>query len=429
MAWRIEDSVIRGEIDNREPNVIRGKLWLQDIPEPVLLDLAGNACADLAGCLLTFENTKETFPMRPDAKFWPVQTGTAGDVTASRKVRVFPTPFEEDPRPKKKQSPAPALTANCLYLEWFSQDNGRVVIESSDFRLTVSPPAWRLSPEDEARRQQQSTDGFNSFMQKLTQAVEAQRHEPPEEKEWDEFDYEKFMRESDARTDKYSELLDKYMDHPDRDKIIAKEMGWAWLEEALEEQEENEKLEASGKETNTAANADDFDDPDDTGEAEDPAKGGGWEFPDDINDMTEALKPDPATEGVDWVSDKEGYHHHPLALRAQDGAMDLWHKCKAIGLGKKDDPDLSRLISEYQTTSAKLAGALNSLAYGRDLRDSAFIVAYLKRALNYLHAAQAALERVNAKNILPPDLNAVTRTELFGLREEILKLMQEFRKK
>jgi len=58
---------------------------------------------------------------------------------------------------------------------------------------------------------------------------------PPEDKEWDEFDYEKLMRESDARTDKYSELLDKYMDHPDRDRIISWELGWTWMEEVMDD--------------------------------------------------------------------------------------------------------------------------------------------------------------------------------------------------
>jgi hypothetical protein len=84
MAWRIHDSVIRGEIDNRQRDTITGRIWLHGIAEPIVLDLTGNACSDLAGCVLTFENTKETFPMRPDAHFWPVQKGAAGDVTASR---------------------------------------------------------------------------------------------------------------------------------------------------------------------------------------------------------------------------------------------------------------------------------------------------------------------------------------------------------
>ena len=60
MAWRIDDSVRRGEIDNRERGVVRGKIWLHGLKEPVVLELKGNACPDLAGCLLTFKNPGET---------------------------------------------------------------------------------------------------------------------------------------------------------------------------------------------------------------------------------------------------------------------------------------------------------------------------------------------------------------------------------
>jgi len=37
---------------------------------------------------------------------------------------------------------------NCLYLEWFSQANGRVVIESTAYRLTIEgEPAWEMTAE------------------------------------------------------------------------------------------------------------------------------------------------------------------------------------------------------------------------------------------------------------------------------------------
>lgn len=55
---------------------------------------------------------------------------------------------------------------------------------------------------------------------------------------WDEFQWEEFMREADKRTEKYSQLFEKYLDHPDRDNIIAKEMGWDHL---LDESEDDDK--------------------------------------------------------------------------------------------------------------------------------------------------------------------------------------------
>src|SRR5438270_11128778 len=43
---------------------------------------------------------------------------------------------------------------------------------------------------------------------------------------WDEYDWERFLRQQDQRTEKYMELLEKYIDDPQRDEIIAREMGW-----------------------------------------------------------------------------------------------------------------------------------------------------------------------------------------------------------
>ena len=72
---------------------------------------------------------------------------------------------------------------------------------------------------------------------------------------------------------------------------------------------------------------------------------------------------------------------------------------------------------------------LDSLAYGRDTTSGAFVVATLKRALTHLHAAQAALEKVTLKKLLAAETTASTRAELFSVREEILRLMREFRGK
>ena len=99
-------------------------------------------------------------------------------------------------------------------------------------------------------------------------------------------------------------------------------------------------------------------------------------------------------------------------------------------LGLKDEGDpLAQLQAEYGITAAKLAGALNGLAYGRDGRDSAFVVACLKRALGHLHAAQEGLAKVQSDKIekLPPETLVRVRKELFEIREGILSLMDEFR--
>ena len=78
-------------------------------------------------------------------------------------------------------------------------------------------------------------------------------------------------------------------------------------------------------------------------------------------------------------------------------------------------------------TSVKLGGALGGIANGRGHRDNSFTVAYLKRSLDHLHKAQAGLEAVASKKLLPDKMVSEARKELFEIREGILKLMNEFR--
>lgn len=92
MAWRIADSVIKGEIDNRIKGKVTGQVWLVGVAEPVRLELEGNAWRDVAGSLLTFRNPHaQPADSEPIA---PLQQGVCGDMTASpRSMRcVFPIP-------------------------------------------------------------------------------------------------------------------------------------------------------------------------------------------------------------------------------------------------------------------------------------------------------------------------------------------------
>jgi hypothetical protein len=288
----------------------------------------------------------------------------------------------------------PEHMANCLYLEWFSEANGRVVIESADYELTLSAPEWRMTPEENEQRARAAAAGMDDFMQKLTGTIEAQqRGQKDPEAEWDEHDYEKFMKECDARTDKYIELREKYGDSDEAEAKIAKEMGW------------------------------DREDEDD----------GEWMSVEEMNRICEEAanepppEPEPHREGIDWIRTKEGRLRHPLQHRCHESAMKVWRNCDELGLEESKDSDLSQFVFEFHTTAAKLAGALNGIAHGRGYRDDAFTVAYLKRALDHLHKAQAGLEAVAPKKLLPDKITTEARQELFEIREGILKLMDEFR--
>jgi hypothetical protein len=396
MAWRIHDSVIRGEIDNRMKSRVLGKLWLDGLDEPVKLDLAGNACPDLAGCLLKFKNPAKTFPMRKKPKFNPLQRGKIGNLSASQKVRVFTIPDEEAFAMIDRGEKPPERTANALYLEWFSEGNGRVVIESADFELNISAPEWRLTPAEEKQRAKDAEAGWEMFSKQLNDALEKQkRGQKDPEAEWDEHDYEKFLKESDARTDKYMELQEKYGDSDEAEAKIAKEMGW---DRGDKDEDDGERMSVE-----------------------------------EMNRITEEAlnepppEPEPHREGIDWIRTKDGDLRHPLQHRCFESGVKFWKQTDKLGLKKSEDDDLQEFIFEFQTTGAKLAGALSGIAEARAFADPAFTVACLKRALDHLHKSQAGLEAVAPKKILPEKLLAEARKEIFEIREGILKLMDEFR--
>lgn len=397
MAFRIHDSVVRGEIDNRTKGVVRGQIWVHGRAEPVVLELQGNARPDLAGCLLKFENSRPSVAHPHLDALHARQIGSIGDLTASRKVRVFEIPVDEALAMIRRQEKPPEHMANSLYLEWFSEANGRVVIESADYRLELSTPAWQLTPEEDERRAKDAAAGFEGFMGKLTEAVEASRFKAPEDRPMDEFEWEKAFRESDALTDKAMELFEKYRDHPDREEIIAKEMGW-------------DNASNDGATEN---------------ETEPP-----WDV-DEINRIChEAIdnppEPNPLTEGVDWVRQADGSISHPLVVRIIESGSALWKWCDEHNLlGDQEDTDLDQMIFFFQSCGAKCAGALGGLADHEP--EAGFIVARLKRALDLLHKSLEASDRVKSRNSLPPDKLNPFREELFAVRQEILALMKRFR--
>jgi hypothetical protein len=389
--------VVRGEIDNRIKGIVRGKIWVEGRAEPVTLELKGNAHPDLAGCLLTFTNPLNRIPHPHLDSLNLIQRGSIGDLTASRKVCVFDIPLEEDRAMSKHKAKPSEQMANSLYLEWFSESNGRVVIASADYELMISAPEWQMTPEEDEERARQAAAGMDGFVQKLTRTIEQhQRGQKNPEAEWNEHDYEGFMKECDARTDKYGELLDKYGDSDEAEEKIAKEMGWSRELTEDEAAEEQKRIEEMNRACEEALN-------------EPPPE------------------PDPHREGIDWIRTEEGDLRHPLQHRCFESAMKFWNQADKLGLEKLGDKNFDQFIFEFQTASVKLGGALGGIANGRGYRDNSFTVAYLKRALDHVHKAQAGLEAAAPKKLLPDKMVSEARKELFEIREGILELMDEFR--
>ncbi|MBU0678403.1 MAG: hypothetical protein KJ626_09815 [Verrucomicrobia bacterium] len=400
MAWRLDRSVIRGEIDNREKGRVKGRIWLTGCDEPVRLNLTGNCGRDLAGCFMQFENPDP----RPGehVELSPEQKGVVGGMTASRKVRVLDVSVEEAIFLESADKPVPEHMENCLYLEWFSNANGRVVIESTHYIIEISAPEWTLSAGEHAKQVRENGRAIEEWMERLAFMPDGDEEEEDDDdllwdddSPMDEFEWEKHLKESDRLTDRYMALLDKYMDHPDREKLVAKEMGWTWLVDALDDDAPKEKEQRP-------------------------------EF--DFDDVP-PLEPNAYTEGVDWIRSEKGRITHPLTERSFENVMAMWHYCDKQGLmGEGGEEDVRDMVFQAQTLTAKLAGALDSLAYD-EIVEGGFVVACLKRALLFLNKSIEASDKVRNAELMEEKKLGEFRKELFAVREEMLKLMQKYRQK
>lgn len=102
-------------------------------------------------------------------------------MTASRKVRVLDVPPAEALCLAKSGKPVPEHMGNCLYLEWFSDTNGRVVIESTDYKLTVSAQEWTLSTDEEKEQAGANHEAIRDWFDQLEKAF-SEESNPEEDK-------------------------------------------------------------------------------------------------------------------------------------------------------------------------------------------------------------------------------------------------------
>ncbi|MGA7275032.1 MAG: hypothetical protein WBX14_09335, partial [Candidatus Udaeobacter sp.] len=271
-----------------------------------------------------------------------------------------------------------------------------------DYRLQVSEPAWHYTREEIAERERRIADEQTPFAIAITQDGETQA--------WDEIRYEQFLRESDALTERYGRLLEKYADHPDGERIIAREMGWTWLEEALDRKEQEKEQEQETDALEAKAHKEDDD-----------------AFEEDVEDY-ELPPPNPLREGIDWVRDGRGRISHPIKKRANEALHGLLDELEAAGhFPEEKDDQLADFVSGFMTVSAKLAGALGGIARGDDLFEPGMVIAWLKRILEILNQTIAAAESIKDKRFLAPERFKYYRGELFVIREKILELITQLR--
>ena len=211
--------------------------------------------------------------------------------------------------------------------------------------------------------------------------------EPPEEKVWDEYDWERFLQQQDQKTEKYMELLEKYIDDPNRDQIIAREMGWYHL------------LDKDGEK---------------------------WAEEVDHNFEEELAAADASVEDDSSTSasseDEEGFEVHPLYQSSF--ALTVWiDQLFEEFSGLQNEPSAVKLSTQSAVASAKLAAALSD----DDVDEIGMTLAYLKRALKAITGGIEAAVQLRRDVGLDDDRFAALNQRLFHIRDGIIQLMGEYR--
>lgn len=398
MAWRIDEAVTRGEIDNTVEGRTTGRIWLAGRDSPLVLDLEGDCWRDLAGTRLRFENPSPQ-PVPDSAALDSEQHGIVGDMTASRKNKVPTVGEDEFQRLYETRSEIPFEWRNTLYLEWFSEINGRVVIESAAYQMEISPHEWEMDVDEEEAQKLANLNAMRDFMAQVIRRRDPDGEEMEADCELDEFAWEERLKESDRLTDAYQEVLEKYMEDSDSERKEAFVMGWDGLLDALAERDESGDEGFPGEENGFgSASGEDDDDEED-------------EDDDDFFDDDE----DPLGKDDD----------HPLQAQAQELAM------RAMDVVQRDagpGTPAYQLVSNLLQVSGKLAGALNGRGSGYE-PETGYVLAVLKRCLNWLNEAVGSCQELMAAEEDPDQLAALAhlRSSAFAIRDGITELRRELK--
>jgi hypothetical protein len=195
------------------------------------------------------------------------------------------------------------------------------------------------------------------------------------ERAWDEYDWERFLQQQDSKTERYMELFEKYIDDPNRDQIIAQEMGWTHLLDQPSEEIEEIEFESD------------------------------FEVEEEGEEETQ-----------------EVFESHPLYQNAFsltvwiDQLFDEVPSVASSPLGVK-------LASHVAVASAKLAAALSD----HETEEIGMTIAYLKRALRAISTAVEAAAQMSHDGSLKIRQFEELYERLFQVRDSIIVMMGDLR--
>ncbi len=175
MAWRPTSWVLDGELDNTTPGWTIGWIRLEGRDEPLRLKLAGNCHPDLAGWKFRIVRSSRC-PDReglPDySRIATDQSGMIGDVTAGQMLQHYECSTDEFLRLDEAGQRPPTTISKALYLEWFSNRNGRVVIQSTRLAVErIGERAFELTEEQFLEQARTNREEMAFFIEQLGNAL------------------------------------------------------------------------------------------------------------------------------------------------------------------------------------------------------------------------------------------------------------------
>jgi len=159
MAWRPTEYLLEGELDNTNPGKVTGWMKFAGMNEKVTFDLEGNFHRDIRGAKIRFTGNgcegdpKAANYMKGMATH---QTGEVGDITAGLPPRDY---------------------VGYPYIEVFTEQNGRVVIELSPDQIEVIGRPIPACESDPISRTEQAKK-MAGFLVSLSEAVGVPAVEP-----------------------------------------------------------------------------------------------------------------------------------------------------------------------------------------------------------------------------------------------------------
>ena len=154
MAWRPNEQFIESVLDNTVPGKVTGWMRFAGMDENVTFDLEGNFHRDIRGAKVRLRGDGESTNTEEAVKYMEgfarLQKGNVGDMTAG----LLPADYIE----------------GIAYFEWYSQDNGRVVIEleQDQIELLTRPiPAIESDPISREEQKHNMTAFLGSLAQEM----------------------------------------------------------------------------------------------------------------------------------------------------------------------------------------------------------------------------------------------------------------------